>query len=552
MQPGNGNGHRNGRNGAGSPVQSSKMETSMKKRLIFFLAIFILSGCGRVSPATPPATTPPTPAAMPPAATAPADPSFLSAYAFPASIDPSKPYLFYLHGKIVEDQGLHAVSPEYGAYEYEAILKKLAGNGFVVISEQREKNADGMKYADRVVQQARKLMEAGVPARNITIVGASKGGAITLAISHLLGKKEVNFVILGNCDSETTENFERYGFSLLGNVLTIRDSIDAYAGSCQRLFDYSEGKGLARYDEIVLDMGASHGLVYKPLDEWITPILQFTSASNSILGIDGSLRTGQSLVSANGLYTLTLQPDGNLVLYYQQTLLWASDTVGTGANHLRMGRDGNLVLSGSGSAMVWSSNTSGKGAANLVLQDDGNLVIYTLRKKTPVWSTRTPLGLYVSRAKVWVDKNVRYDQNATAKPDGTRATDHTGYRTDCSGFISMAWGLTAEGRAVPDTVRLANYAKTLDGGKDALAPGDIINNRKPGNKGHVLMFVGWIDKEAGAFVAYELQCGWDGKKCTVGQAVQTTRTLVWLSDMNGWGIEDYKPAYNPWYLERKK
>ena len=49
----------------------------------------------------------------------------ISRYAFPESIDPSRQYMFYLHGKIIEDQGLNAVSPEYGPYEYEAILEKL-------------------------------------------------------------------------------------------------------------------------------------------------------------------------------------------------------------------------------------------------------------------------------------------------------------------------------------------------------------------------------------------------------------------------------------------
>jgi hypothetical protein len=33
--------------------------------------------------------------------------------------------LFYLHGKIVEDQGPSAESERYGRYEYEAILKRL-------------------------------------------------------------------------------------------------------------------------------------------------------------------------------------------------------------------------------------------------------------------------------------------------------------------------------------------------------------------------------------------------------------------------------------------
>lgn len=74
---------------------------------------------------------------------------FLTQYVFPTSVDPAKRYMFYLHGKIIEDQGIPAVSPEYGTYEYEAILAKLASFGFTVISEQRTKDTDGMKYADR-------------------------------------------------------------------------------------------------------------------------------------------------------------------------------------------------------------------------------------------------------------------------------------------------------------------------------------------------------------------------------------------------------------------
>jgi len=35
----------------------------------------------------------------------------------------------------------------------------------------------------------------------------------------------------------------------------------------------------------------------------------------------------------------------------------------------------------------------------------------------------------VARGQDWVDKHVPYNQGAT----------HDGYRTDCSGFVSMAW-----------------------------------------------------------------------------------------------------------------
>ena len=39
-------------------------------------------------------------------------------------------YLFYLHGRIVEDQGADAVSPDYGRYEYSGIVQGLADEGW--------------------------------------------------------------------------------------------------------------------------------------------------------------------------------------------------------------------------------------------------------------------------------------------------------------------------------------------------------------------------------------------------------------------------------------
>lgn len=89
----------------------------------------------------------------------------LSAYAFPDSIDSTKRYLFYLHGKIIEDLGMPAVSPDFGEYEYENQIM------------------------------------------------------------------------------------------LTWNVLSIYDASDMLAGSCQELLAYSEGKGLSKSKELVLQVG---------------------------------------------------------------------------------------------------------------------------------------------------------------------------------------------------------------------------------------------------------------------------------------------------------
>ena len=166
---------------------------------------------------------------------------------------------------------------QYGKYEYQEILEKLSSYGFVVISEQRAKNTDSIEYARRITEQVTALLKANVPARNITIVGASKGAAIAVYVSHLLENQEINFVIMGICHPDIVKDFKQDKIFLYGKVLSIYDSADhEFAGSCEDYFSFSEGNGgLSRHNEIVLHIGTGHGILYKPLDEWINPVVQW-------------------------------------------------------------------------------------------------------------------------------------------------------------------------------------------------------------------------------------------------------------------------------------
>jgi poly(3-hydroxybutyrate) depolymerase len=96
----------------------------------------------------------------------------------PQKVDAKAKYLFYLHGAIIENEGVNAVSPRFGAYEYEQILNTFVNKGFVVISEPRPRGTDIEKYAAKVVGQVNALLKAGVPPQHITIVGGSRGGQI--------------------------------------------------------------------------------------------------------------------------------------------------------------------------------------------------------------------------------------------------------------------------------------------------------------------------------------------------------------------------------------
>ena len=114
-----------------------------------------------------------------------------------------------------------------------------------------------------------------------------------------------------------------------------------------------------------------------------------TTAVPNVLKSGQYLKPGQYRRSANGLYTLIMQTDGNAVLYKGRTALWASVT-NRKASSLIMQRDGNLVVV-SGRTVVWASNTAGNTGAFLAVQDDSNLVIYNIRNK-PVWYRHMIIG----------------------------------------------------------------------------------------------------------------------------------------------------------------
>lgn len=97
----------------------------------------------------------------------------------------------------------------------------------------------------------------------------------------------------------------------------------------------------------------------------------------------------------------------------------------------------------------------------------------------------------INRAKVWVDAQVPYSM-----------TDYwsDGYRQDCSGYVSMAWGLPRN----EWTGSLGQYGKQVS--KEELQPGDILlfhNPQNPEKGSHVVIFGGWTDYTHSSYIAYE-------------------------------------------------
>jgi len=97
----------------------------------------------------------------------------------------------------------------------------------------------------------------------------------------------------------------------------------------------------------------------------------------------------QSINSQDNRFRLTMQNDGNLVVYRNSDnrALWATGTQQSDAQRAVMQTDGNLVLYHVNNAPAWASNTAGSPGSYIVMQNDGNLVIY--RPIVPIWATNT-------------------------------------------------------------------------------------------------------------------------------------------------------------------
>lgn len=186
----------------------------------------------------------------------------------PKDIDPDGKYLIYLHGKIIEDQGVDAVSPQFGPYEFEEILKYLADAGFNVIGEVRTGPTDVDAYSDHVAAQVHSLLDGGVPGENITVIGFSKGGALAIFTSAKLGNADLNFVLIGICGDWEHDD---PGVALAGRILSLYERSDDFGSSCKPLAEKSPG--VVAFEEIEFNTGKRHGAFYSADPIWLDPII---------------------------------------------------------------------------------------------------------------------------------------------------------------------------------------------------------------------------------------------------------------------------------------
>ncbi|KAF0209450.1 MAG: cell wall-binding repeat-containing protein [Actinomycetota bacterium] len=126
-------------------------------------------------------------------------------------------------------------------------------------------------------------------------------------------------------------------------------------------------------------------------------------------------------------------------------------------------------------------------------------------------------SLVMQRAQTWVDFVIPYSQSAYRDMSNNAVGFSSGWRTDCSGFVSMSWNTFKPGYS---TRTLQQTSTRIT--KEALQPGDALIAYNY----HAVIFGGWADAERTQF--YEYQMG----------------SEVASGDGTGMHIEEY-PGYSP-------
>jgi len=194
---------------------------------------------------------------------------------FPNQISANDKYVFYSHGHTIEGNITTPVHKRWGIYDFPKIKEALADDEYNLIAYHRLLNTDPIQYAKKLAKDVRALIFAGVKPNNITLLGFSRGGGMSIRASNELRLDQVNLIILAACTGPIKSNSR---IKIYGNVFSIYETSDR-VGTCQFLKDRS--KQVTSFSEIVINTGKGHGAFFTPQVEWIEPVKVWISSKSS-------------------------------------------------------------------------------------------------------------------------------------------------------------------------------------------------------------------------------------------------------------------------------
>ena len=151
-----------------------------------------------------------------------------------------------------------------------------------------------------------------------------------------------------------------------------------------------------------------------------------TGRSESQITTNQTLTAGQSLVASNG-DSLSMQTDGNLVVYGSHGAIWASGTAGSHASILVVQTDGNVVVYAGVGHAVWAAGTNNLPVSTALITTSGQFTI--TGPEGPLWHNGTNIVQMPKTVGVYAYPNPQ----STAISQGWPILGVTGALGTCGG-----------------------------------------------------------------------------------------------------------------------
>lgn len=188
----------------------------------------------------------------------------------------TRPHVFYLHGMIVEVQGINAVSEAFGPYRYTDIVDSLKASGYEVHSEVRPPDTPFEAYVQKISDAIDGLIRQGVQPESIGVIGASYGAQMAMAVSNR-NTHPVRYILLG-ANSDRLENAQSW--KLHGHILGIYERTDQIAGK-DYTYWLNRSTEAESFEQLEINTGLGHGFLYRPLQAWLQPTRAWLARSGT-------------------------------------------------------------------------------------------------------------------------------------------------------------------------------------------------------------------------------------------------------------------------------
>ncbi len=171
-------------------------------------------------------------------------------------------HLFYSHGAIVEGDDPRPEHPRHGVYDFPAIVEALQAPGRVVHARHRPAGQSIAEHARVLANEVKVLLDRGVPADNVVLMGFSRGGVITLKASELLQQPRLRLILMASC----FPGLGKRNLQPVGRLYSIYETSDGVGGCAPLLQRWPD---LQHVDERAIATGLGHGAFYRPRAAWM-------------------------------------------------------------------------------------------------------------------------------------------------------------------------------------------------------------------------------------------------------------------------------------------